>query len=254
MFFKFALIFAVGTIAGFINTNAGGGSLLTLPALIFMGLPSAVANGTNRIAVLVGALSATATFKQKGIFNWKFGLGLAIPAIIGAVIGTHLVVSMPDRIFNMVLSAAMLVVLTVIIAQPRLKKIKFEGELTAKKRIATMVTFFFVGLYGGAIQAGVGFVIIAVLTLITGLSLVRINALKVFVVLVYVVFSIAIFAARGKIDIVMGIVLSAGSALGAYLGSNFAVKKGDKWIRVVLVIAVLAMAVKLSGILDFLWR
>jgi len=245
MLFKFALIFAVGIAAGFINTNAGGGSLLTLPALIFMGLPSAVANGTNRIAVLIGALSATATFRKKGIFNWKFGLELAAPAVAGAIIGTQLVVSMPDKAFNRVLAAAMFVVLSVIIMQPRLKKIEFEGELTPKKRIATMAAFFLVGLYGGAIQAGVGFVIIASLTLITGLSLVRINALKVFVVLVYIIFSITIFVARGKIDIIMGITLSAGTALGAYLGSMFAVKKGDKWIRAVLIVAVVAMAVRL---------
>lgn len=248
MLVNIIVIFIVGVVTGFINVNAGGGSLLTMPILIFMGLPPAVANGTNRIAILAGAVSATATFKKKGYFDWKFALELGIPALIGALIGSAVAVSIPDELFKAIFSVIMVVVLAVIIINPQGKIKRSIEDLSAKRRIVTAVAFFFIGIYGGLIQAGVGFLIIASLSLITGLSLVKINALKVFVVLLYTILSISVFLFHGKINIPIGFSLAAGSAFGAYLGSHFAIAKGDKWIRVILVISVVAMAIKLSGI------
>ncbi|MBU1852882.1 MAG: sulfite exporter TauE/SafE family protein [Candidatus Omnitrophica bacterium] len=245
---KLPLIFIVGIIAGFINTNAGGGSLLTLPALIFMGLPSAIANGTNRIAILVGAISATRSFKSKGIFDWKFGLEIAIPALIGAIIGANIVISLPDKMFNLILSCVMVLVVIVILVNPRNRIKKTGGDLSKGRKIISAILFFFVGFYGGFIQAGVGFLIITTLAFTTRLSLVRINALKVFVVFIYTIFSLGVFVLKGKIDLPIGLTLAAGSAIGSHLGCNFAVTKGDKWIRVILIIAVIAMALKLAGV------
>jgi len=249
---KFVLIFLAGIIAGFINVNAGGGSLLTMPALILLGLPSVVANGTNRIAILVGALSATTTFRKRGVFDWRFGLGLGIPALIGAIIGATFVIHVPDKVFNPMLSGVMILVLVIILINPRGKVLRDINNLSRKQKIIAAVTFFFVGLYGGFIQVGVGFIIIASLSLMTGLSLVTINALKVFVILIYTTFSLIVFTLNGKINLPIGLTLAAGSAIGAYLGTHFAVKKGDKWIRLLLIICVAAMAVKLSGMLDLI--
>jgi len=248
MIIKLVLIFLAGIVAAFINVNAGGGSLLTLPALIFLGLPPVVANGTNRIAILVGAISATRNFKNKGVFDWKFGLELAIPALIGATIGSSIAVTIPDKMFNAILSCVMILAVIAIIVNPQ-KRIKGAIEaLTRTKKIVAGIVFFFVGFYGGFVQVGVGFFIMATLALITGLSLVRINALKVFVVFIYTIFSLVVFVLNGKVNLPMGLALSAGHAIGAHLGASFAVKKGDKWIRGILVIAVIAMALKLSGI------
>jgi len=247
---KLLIVLIAGIIAGFINVNAGGGSLITMPALIFMGLPSAVANGTNRIAILFGAISSTTTFKRRGIFDWKLGLELGIPALLGALIGSSIVINVPDKVFNALLSGVMIMVLLVIIINPAGKIKKTFVDLSTKKRIAAGIAFFFVGIYGGFIQAGVGFLIIASLSLITGLSLVKINALKVFVVIIYTMFALLIFLLHGKVDIVIGLVLSAGNVLGSYLGTRFAISKGDKWIRVILFVAVILMAIKLSGLTD----
>ena len=248
MIIKVLIIFAVGAITGFINVNAGGGSLLTLPVLIFMGLPPQVANGTNRISILTGALSATRNFKNKGVLDWKFGFKLAVPALIGSVIGASVVITIPDEVFNAILSAVMIMVVAVIIINPAERFKASAGKLDAKKEIISGIAFFFVGFYGGFIQAGVGFLIIAVLSFITHLPLLKINALKMMVVSVYTLFSLAVFVLNGKIDLLMGVSLAAGSALGAYLGSHFAMKKGDKWIQLILIIAVIAMALKLIGV------
>ncbi|MBO8171775.1 MAG: sulfite exporter TauE/SafE family protein [Bacillaceae bacterium] len=240
------LILAAGTAGGFLNTVAGGGSLLTLPVLIFMGLPSAVANGTNRIALMVQNIVAVASFRQKGYFDWKFSILLGIPAILGSIVGANLAISLPDEIFNKILAVIMIMVLILILWQPEKKFLQSEQENLSKgRRIAAAIAFFFVGVYGGFIQAGVGFIIIAALTLITGMSLVRINSIKVFVVGIYMLASLIVFIWNDQVNWVLGLTLAVGNGFGAWLGSLFSVSGGDKWIRFILAVAIIMMAVKL---------
>ncbi|MCK4260858.1 MAG: sulfite exporter TauE/SafE family protein [Halanaerobiales bacterium] len=245
---KIILILLTGTAAGFLNTLAGGGSLIAMPVLIFLGLPSAVANGTNRIALMVQNIVAVTNFRRKGYFNLKFSLMLGIPAIIGSIIGSTIAVDLPDAIFNKILAVVMVIMLALILWNPKKQLEASIEKMTLKRRIFAMIAFLFVGIYGGFIQAGVGLIIIVTLSLITGLSLVKINSIKVFVVAFYTISSLAIFIMNGKVNWILGLTLAVGNGFGAWLGSNFAVSKGDKWIRVVLVIAVLAMSAKLLGL------
>ncbi len=251
---KIVLILVTGTAAGFLNTIAGGGSLIAMPVLIFLGLPSAVANGTNRIALMTQNLVAITNFKRKGFFDLQFSLKLGIPAVLGSIIGSRFAVGLPDEIFNKILAVVMVIVLALIIWNPGKSKKNESGkvQLSTKHQLGAMIAFFFVGFYGGFIQAGVGFIIIATLSVITGLSLVKINSLKVFVVAMYMFSSLMVFIVSGKVNWILGLTLAVGNSLGAYLGSNFAVAKGDKWIRIILVVAVLTMAAKLLGLFSFL--
>ncbi len=239
------IILLVGICAGFLNTLAGGGSLLTMPALIFMGLPSSVANGTNRVALLFQNATATANFKRKGYFDWRLVLMLAIPAVFGAALGSSLAVEIPDQVFNRMLAGVMIMVLMLILFKPKAKQRELISPMTYRKKLAATTAFFFVGLYGGIVQAGVGFIIIASLTWITGYDLVKINSVKVFIVAIYIFFSLVVFAANGKVDLILGLTLAAGNSMGAWIGSNFAVKNGDRWIKIILTFAVVAMAIKL---------
>ncbi|MBM7552981.1 sulfite exporter TauE/SafE family protein [Thalassobacillus pellis] len=238
-------VFAVGLAAGFINVMAGGGSLLTLPMLIFIGLPSPVANGTNRIAIMAQNLTAIQSFRAKGIFHWKQGLYLAIPAVIGSIIGANLAVDISEESFNKTLSIVMLVVLVIILFKP-------HQYLTKKKQLPKflhqcilLAAFFLVGLYGGFIQAGVGFVIIAALSIMTSHNLVHINSLKLLIVAVYTVASLIVFIIHDQVAWGYGISLALGMSLGAYIGAQTAMKKGEGFIRVILVLAVIAMSIKL---------
>ncbi|HPE15914.1 MAG TPA: sulfite exporter TauE/SafE family protein [Oscillospiraceae bacterium] len=246
--FYVPLSIAVGVAAGFLNVVAGGGSLIAMPVLIFLGLPSAVANGTNRVALMAQNTVAVMNFRRKGYFDWKLGLTLAVPAAIGSMVGSSIAVSLPDEIFNKVLAVVMVVVLILTIWNPQ-KKLKGNKEtLTGRDKVIGAIVFFCVGVYGGFIQAGVGFIIIAALTLLTGYSLVKVNSLKVFVIAIYTISSLIVFIVNGKVNWIIGLSLAVGNSLGAYLGSNFAVNKGDKWIKVILVIAVVAMSLKLLGV------
>jgi len=242
---KVLLILITGTAAGFLNVVGGGGSLLSMPMLIFLGLPSAMANGTNRVALMVQNIVAVVNFRSKGFFDLNLSLMLAIPALIGSIAGSKLAISLPDEIFNKILALIMFGVLFLIIKQPEKKLVSTEEKFNPDRKLPAMIAFFFIGAYGGFIQAGVGFVIIATLTLITGMSLVRINSLKVFIVGFYMLSSLIVFIISGKVDWILGITLAIGNSLGAWLGSNFAVAKGDKWIRYILIVTVSVMALKL---------
>ncbi|MBM7854095.1 putative membrane protein YfcA [Desulfohalotomaculum tongense] len=249
------LILVTGVAAGFLNTVGGGGSLLTMPMLIFLGLPAAAANGTNRVALMVQNIVAIINFRHKGFFNPKLSITLGIPAVLGSIVGAKFAISLPEHLFNKILALVMLIVLVLIITRPEKKFFKTptgeEEKFSTLRLSMAVLVFFFVGFYGGFIQAGVGFIIIAALTLITGMSLVKINSLKVFVIGIYMLSSLLVFIINGKVNWVLGLTLAIGNAAGAYIGSNFAVAKGDKWIRIVLIVAVLLMSGKLLGLYKF---
>ncbi|MCY3724737.1 sulfite exporter TauE/SafE family protein [Candidatus Poribacteria bacterium] len=244
-FLHVLLLFVTGIAAGFLNTVAFGGSLLALPMLIFLGLPTAVANGTNRVAIFCQNFSAIVGFRRKGVSDFGYSILLAIPAVIGAAIGATIAVDIRDAVFNLILAAVMITMLVLTLINPteRLKN-RMESNDTRSK-IISMVVFFFIGIYGGFIQAGVGLLVITALRLLTGIDLVRTNAIKVFVIFFYTVVALGIFIIKDKVNWYLGPTLAIGNACGAWLGSHWAVEKGDKWIKVVLIVAVVAFAIRL---------
>lgn len=245
------IVLIAGLVSGFVNVVGGGGSLISMPALIFMGLPSAVANGTNRVALMVQSLVAIGYFRNKGYFYPKLSVIFGIPAVLGSIVGAKFAISLSDDMFNKILAIVMIVVAVLVIVRPEKRFLNMGeiGENLSKPRlILASLAFFGVGFYGGFIQAGVGFIIIAAMALITGMSLVKINSIKVSVTIIYIFASLLVFVLSGKVDWVLGIVLSLGNAVGAYFGSMFSVSKGDKWIRIFLVVSVVLMSAKLLGV------
>ncbi len=239
---KIILIIIAGIFAGFINVMAAGGSLITLPVLILCGLPSAVANGTNRIALMVQNIIAVGNYKHKGIIDLKLAFIISIPAIIGSLLGARLAIFLPDNSFNKILAVVMLIMLAIILLNPTRRFSHITENLTRKRMVVTLIVFFFIGIYGGFIQAGVGFFIITALTLLTGMSLVKINSIKSFVVGIYMVSSLLVFIFSGNINWLLGILLAVGNGFGAWLASNLAIKKGERLIKIILVFAVILMA------------
>ena len=239
------LLFGTGIAAGFLNTVAAGGSLLALPMLIFLTSDPTLANGTNRIAIFFQNISAIMGFRRKGVSNFRYGILLAVPAVIGAGIGAKIAIGTDAALFQFILAAVMLIMLALTLLNPTARlKDRIESNSTGSTIIA-MVVFFFIGIYGGFIQAGVGLLIITALRLLTGMDLVRTNAIKVLVILVYTVLALGIFIMEKQVDWALGVTLAVGNATGAWIGSHWAVEKGEKWIKVVLVVAVLAFSVNL---------
>jgi uncharacterized membrane protein YfcA len=224
---------------------AGGGSLLTLPLLIFLGLPPATANGTNRIAIMVSASSATLGFRSKNINTFPLSIYLGIAAFFGALIGSRIAVEIDGLLFNKILAIIMIVVVVLMVFKPSYKADLLQARTTGKTLMWSMVAFFFIGIYGGFINAGIGFIIMLFLNYVNKLDLVRVNATKVTLVLIYTTAALATFILSGHIDLKYGIALAVGNAAGAFFASRYAVKKGEGVIKTVMMVMVVAMSVKL---------
>ena len=206
------LLILVGFIAGIINILAGGGSLLTLPMLIFLGLPPHIANGTNRVAIIIQNIFAVKGFQSKGIKTYPFSLYLAIPATIGAIIGAIVGIKIEGELFNKILGIVMLViVIYMVLKSNKISKNNIE-RIKGKYFWLSIIAFFFIGLYGGFIQAGVGFIILFTLSNINQFSLVKSNAIKVTVALIYTLVAVAIFAYNDSVNWKYGLILSLGNA------------------------------------------
>jgi len=239
------LLFAVGLVAGTLNVIAGGGSMLTLPVMIFLGLPATVANGTNRVAILIQNIGASASFHRRRLTSGAW-LWLAVPpALVGAVLGTLLAVRIGDVAFQRVLAIVLVVVAAWTVWKPT-PRAGGEGAdpPEGSRRLAYAGLFFLVGFYGGFLQAGVGFVILAV-TSAGGLDLVRGNAVKVTLVLAFTPLALALFAWSGKVDWVMGFSLAAGNLIGGLTGVRLQVLKGHAWVRNVVTVTIVVFAVRL---------
>lgn len=238
------LIIAVGFLAAFLNTVGGGGSLFSVPILTFMGLPITMANATSRVALLFQNIFAVGGFRSKNIeLPWPYSLYLGLASLGGGLIGALLASQVPDEVFKKIFVGVMIGAVMLIIYDPF--KSKGQEKLTASRQWWGSFLFFFIGIYGGFVQAGIGFLILAVLSLVNNLSLVKSNYVKVFAAIVYTAVSVLVFAIEGKIVWQTGFILAIGHALGGWYASRWSVDKGEVWIKRVMIVSVIAMAIKL---------
>ncbi len=242
--YHYVLIIGAGILAGFINTLAGSGSLLTLPLLMFIGLPPIVANGTNRISIMLQSLVGSIGFKKQGALDMKTGLRLGIPSILGSIAGALIALVIGSKMMERAVGVLLIFMFFVILFKPEVWLKERKGSLPAGSPV-NFIVFFLIGVYGGFVQAGVGFFLLGGLVLGAGLDLVKANAIKNFLVFLYTPFALAVFIIGNQVDYKAGLILSLGSMTGAWLGSKSAVSWGPVFIRYVLLVAVLISAVQL---------
>ncbi len=237
------LVAGAGVVAGVVNAMAGGGSLLTVGLLnVFVGLPGLVANGTNRIGVLVQNASSVVGYRKGGVSGLRRALPVLVPVTAGSFIGSLVVSSFTDDAFEKIFGVLMIPLVFLSLRAPAT-----TGRQISWHPALTTAVFFGVGLYGGAFQAGVGLLIVVALAR-SGLDLVNANAVKVVVILVLTAIAVPVFVIRGQVDWGFAVVLSGGFALGGWLGARIAVRGGDRVIRPVLIVAVTALAGRMIGL------
>ena len=244
-FWHYPILVLVGCIVGVINTMAGGGSLITLPILIFLGLPSNVANGTNRIGLIMTAFSANMGFKSKGVSTYPFNVYIGLFALIGSLIGAYIAVDINDKIFNRTLSVIMIIVIILILFSPKILKGDLNERLSGKNLVVSCFVFFFIGIYGGFVNAGIGFIIMLFLNLYNKMNLVRVNATKSVVVLIYSIGAFLTFLFNDLVNFGYGFSLGFGTLFGAWWSSRYSVIRGEGIIKVFLLISIFLLSVKL---------
>ena len=240
---ELSLLAAAGVAAGVLNVVAGGGSFLILPLLLFFGLPAALANGTNRVGVLTQNIGGLFGFHRHGAVDWRWAMAASVPAVIGSMLGVWAALEMPDFAFRRILSIAM-VVMTLWSLFKRKDQPAGSRVLLPPTHPLVVIGFFIVGVYGGFIQAGVGFLVLAI-TSAAGMDLVRGNAVKLLSILLLTLLSLVVFAASGQVDWPRGIALGAGNLLGSQIGVRLAVGKGHNWLQSVVTTTVVLFAIAL---------
>ena len=247
--YLYLVVVAVGIVAGIINTLAAGGSLLTLPVLMALGLPPNMANGTNRIAILLQNVVGVRQFHKEKVMDFPSGFKVGIPAAVGAIAGAFIAVNLNDEVMKLAIAGVMILVFFLILLKPN-RWINSHETHPPIPYWLQVIVFFFVGVYGGFIQAGVGFFLLTSLVLGSGFELVKANALKLLIILLYTPLALLIFFMNGDVNLWIGLVLAVGNMTGAWIGTKIAVKWGAVLIRYFVLVAILVASTKL--ILDAL--
>jgi len=239
-----AAVPVAGFVAGFINTLAGTGSLITLPVLILLGLPATVANGTNRLGVLMQNIVAVTTFRNRGALDITGSWKLVVPAVVGSVLGARLAVDIDQRMMRNVIGVLMLVMLGIMLLKPE-RWIAEHASPRAPRLSIEVPVFFAIGVYGGFLQAGVGIFLLAALVLGAGFNLVGANGVKNLIVLAVTVVAIPVFMLHDQVQWTLGLLLGTGQAVGAWVAARVAIKRGAEFVRIFVIVTVLLSAIAL---------
>ncbi|MEQ9105085.1 MAG: sulfite exporter TauE/SafE family protein [Rhodothermales bacterium] len=242
------VLFAVaGVVTGGVNTLAGSGSLITLPIFVFIcGLPAPVANGTNRIGVILQTVTGLATYRGTGRMNLDGASRPVVSALAGALVGSRIAVGLDAETMNLVLGVLMLVMLVILVARPSRWIHEMPVSLERSRSPVAVVVFFLIGVYGGFIQAGVGIFLLAALVLISRYTLSSGNAVKLLIVAAYGLPTLAIFLWYDQVHFGYGLAMAFFQSIGAWLGVKYIVPMphADVWIHRLLIVMVALAAIK----------
>ena len=244
------ILICSGIIVGFINTLAGGGTVVSLCVFIMLfGLPPLVANGTNRVAILFQNMTAVAFFQKKKLIDWRKVLHLGIPIILGSLTGALIAVSISNKLFHNIFAVVVMLFGISMLMNPN-RYIYEKPELINRKiKGWQYLLFFFLGVYGGFVHVGIGYILLAVLVLINGYDLLKANILKNVLVLLYIPFSLSIYALQGNVCWTFGLVHAIGNVIGAGLAARLAIKKGASFIRYIVLILIGIVILQLFGVI-----
>ena len=212
--YMYLAVIAAGLFAGFVNTLAGSGSLITLPLLMFLGLPANVANGTNRIGVLVQSLVSSISFRKQKLYTVDEGLWMSVPAVAGALLGSLIAVRINERIMELMIGGLLVIMFFIILYKPEQWVRDHAHSAAMRRRWWVPVVFFFIGIYGGFIQAGVGFFLLGALVLGAGMGLTRANAHKVLIVAAMTTIALIVFILSDQVYYLYGIIIAIGQGIG----------------------------------------
>lgn len=253
IYLEYLAIIIAGLVAGFINTLAGSGSLITLGLLTFLGIPATIANGSNRVGVLFQNITGGYGFYNQNKMDVRGGLILAVPAMLGSLLGANIAADLNEELMRRAIGVVMIAMLFVILLRPKRwlegTREKFEGNPS----LVQIVMFFFIGIYGGFIQAGVGIFLLAGLVLSAGYNLVNANGTKMLINLIFTIVALGVFLYNGQVRWDIGLLLAIGNAAGGWLAARMAVERGAEFVRYVLIIVIVLAAANLLGVFDLLF-
>ena len=239
-----------GLVVGFINTLAGGGTIISISVFMFFGLPPVVANGTNRIAVLLQNTTAVANFSKKKMIDWNKALRLAIPIALGGTTGAFLANIISNVFFNYFFGFVIVLIGITLIFKPKQWLNEKENLVHKALKWWHYLLFFIIGIYGGFIHVGIGYIILSSLVLFTGNELTKANAIKNFLVLSYIPLSLIIFAVQGNVNWAYGLIHGIGNIAGAQIASSIKFKNSGNFIRYIMIALIIVVILQLFQVIN----
>lgn len=235
-FVQAAMLILIGFIAGGINTFAGGGSNLSLPALMMVGLPADVANATNRVAVFMQSLTATRGYHAHGKLDGHATKDMFLPMVLGGLVGALVASYLQVDILKPLLLATMICVSFWVVLKSDDSTDSNNTPLSCFSNKWGFFATFMAGFYGGFVQAGVGFVLIAVFVGVLNHDLLKANVLKIVATLIFTSIALIVFIFRDQIAWMAGIYLAIGSILGAMISVRFSVNIQPKTLKIMVLL------------------
>jgi len=250
----YLIIVLVGCAQGIINTIAGAGTAVMYSTLSLFGMPVNVINGTVRLGILFQTGASSIKFYRNNKLKLRKGLILGIPMVVGSVAGAEMAVSINKDVFEIIVGVVLLLMLFLMFYDPK-KWLEGQSEQRQQKTgVWQILLFLGIGFYGGFIHIGVGIFLLSALVLNAGFDLVHANALKVFLVLTYAPVVLLIFFLNGQVDLMVALFAAIGNTIGGLIGTSLAIKKGAKFVRLFLVVVIIAFSLQLFGVWNFLFK
>jgi uncharacterized membrane protein YfcA len=239
----FALLVAAGFGAGFVDSIAGGGGLITLPALLAAGLPPHLALATNKGQSVFGAVSSAAGYARRGAVDRARAPLAFVLGFVGSLLGAFAQLAVRPSVLRP-LVIVLLVLAAVVVAWPRRRSV--PAPLAAAHVWGPLLALV-LGAYDGFFGPGVGTMLLVAFVLIYGESLTRASGNAKVVNLASNVAAFALFAWRGNVLWAIALPMAAANAAGAWAGAHVAMKQGDRFIRTVVLVVVAALVLKLAS-------
>ncbi|MEM6597993.1 MAG: TSUP family transporter [Cyanobacteria bacterium P01_C01_bin.69] len=245
------IVFGMGLVAGFVDAIAGGGGLIMLPGLLFVGLPVGSAIATNKLCGTAGAITSSLKFAQFGQIDLRACATMGIPAIVGAYIGSRSIGLLPDTWAEPIVIALMIVITGFVLLKPTLGAASPDENKESWQQPTPMQVFYgvlaglIIGFHDGFFGPGTGIFLVFALLSLWSLNFLKATGTTKVINLMTNVTALITFAASGNIDYSKGLLGALGVGLGSYIGATFATKKGAKIIKPLFVAVTVSLIVKL---------
>jgi len=245
------ILICSGLLVGFINTLAGGGTVISLSVFMFFGLPPLVANGTNRIAIIFQNATAAAYFQKNKLIDWHKIFHFAVPVVLGSLTGAAIAGLISNKLFLYIFAAVVILFGITMIFNP--DRFIYERTDLVKRKVSVWqyLIYFLIGIYGGFVHVGIGYLFLAILVLGNGYDLLKANVIKCVLILFYVPFSLLIYSMQDNVCWSFGLIHAIGNIIGAWLAARLAIKKGAPFIRYIVMVLIVIVILQLFGVIQF---
>ena len=233
-------------LAGFVDSIAGGGGLISLPAYLFAGLPMHLAIGTNKLSSACGTSLTTLRFIRRGLVRWRLALPGAAAAVLGAGLGSHLSLLADEKLIRGLLLAVLPAAASLVLNRRLFPDREADEEISPRRTLAVcLLAALVIGFYDGFYGPGTGTFLIIAFTVFARLSVSTANAQAKVINLTTNLTSLAVFLRSGTVLVPLGLAAAACNMMGNYVGSGLAVQQGAKITRPIILAVLGLLLVKI---------